>query len=193
MIFNPCLHLIFGAGRAMRSGNRIAPGSQCGFTFIELVMVIVMLGFLASIAIQKMLSMAAITEITVEDTTLSTLRSNLIAVRGEGLIQQGTGRFSANPFSNLMKVPGGYDHNRRTQPSGEKRDNDLWVYIEKKGGPTQELTPAETGSTLPDFQVAGFIYHQRKDLKVVRWAYDSSSGVISKRLSNPASESLGDH
>ena len=182
MIFNQRFHLIFGAGRALRSGTRVFPGTQCGFTFIELVMVIVMLGFLASIAIQKMLGMAATTEITVEDTTLSTLRSNLIANMGEGLLENGTKIFSPNPFANLLKVPKGYDHQRQTPPGGKKQDNDLWVYVAGKGGNTRELTPEETGSTLPDFQIDGFIYHQRKDNKIVRWAYDSSSGVISNRL-----------
>lgn len=173
----------------MSSGTRVFRGRQCGFTFIELLMVIVMLGFLASIAIQKMLGMAATTEITVEDTTLSTLRSNLIANMGEGLLENGTKIFSPNPFANLIKVPEGYDHQRQTPPSGEKKDNDLWVYVVGKGGNTGELTPQETGSTLPDFQIDGFIYHQRKDNKIVRWAYDSSSGVISKRLSDHTGES----
>lgn len=192
MIFNKRLHLFFGAGRAMRPGIRVFPGRQCGFTFIELVMVIVMLGLLASIAIQKMLGMAATTEITVEDTTLSTLRSNLIANMGEDLLRNGVKNFSPNPFANLIKVPEGYDRQRQTPPSGEKKDNDLWVYVAGKGGNTEEVTPEETGSTLPGFRAVGFIYHQRKDNKIVRWAYDSSSGVISKRLSDRTGESSAD-
>jgi len=180
---------ISGAGQATGFRGRVAIGNQSGFTFIELVMVIVMLGFLSSIAIQKMLSMAETTEIAVEDTTISTLRSNLIATMGEGLILEGTTGFSPNPFANLTKVPEGYGHNHDTQPTGEKQDNDLWVYVEETGEDVEELTPEETGSTLPDFQVSGFIYHQRKNNKVVRWAYDSSSGVISKRLSDNTGES----
>ena len=179
---------VSSADPAPRSGARRAPGNQCGFTFIELVMVIVMLGFLASIAVQKMLSMAAATEITVEDTTISTLRSNLMAIMGERLIQTGSGEFTANPFMNLAKVPEGYAHNRSTQPSGEKQDNDLWVYVAETGGDVEELTPEQTGSTLPDFKVDGFIYHQRNNHIVVRWAYDSSTGVISKRLSDKPGE-----
>jgi len=154
-------------------------------------MVIVMLGFLSSIAIQKMLSMAETTEIAVEDTTISTLRSNLIATMGENLIQEGAGVFSPNPFSNLTKVPEGYGHNRNTQPTGEKQDNNLWVYVEEAGDEAKEWTPEETGSTLSDFHADGFIYHQRKNNVVVRWAYDSSSGVISQRLSDKTGESSG--
>ena len=184
-------NLISGGGQATRCRGRVLPGNQSGFTFIELVMVIVMLGFLSSIAIQKMLRMAETTEIAVEDTTISTLRSNLIATMGEGLIEGGTGGFSPNPFANLTKVPEGYGHNRDTQPTGEKQDNDLWVYVEGADDDAEELTPEQTGSTLSDFQVSGFIYHQRKNNVVVRWAYDSLSGVISKRLSDKTDASSG--
>ena len=189
MIIFSSVRSVHVARQTTRPGGRNAHGNQSGFTFIELVMVIVMLGFLASVAIQKMLSMAETTEITVEDTTISTLRSNLIATMGENLIQRGTRAFSTDPFFNLTKAPDGYDRNRRTQPSGAKLDNDLWVYVLETGAGTGLLTPEETGTTLPDFHVDGFIYHQRKDQTVVRWAYDSASGVISKRLSGNTSAS----
>ncbi len=47
---------------------------------------------------------------------------------------------------------------------------------------TGQITPQQAGTTLQTFRVDGFIYHQRRDHTVVRWAYDSSTGVISKKF-----------
>lgn len=160
--------------------------AERGFTFIELVMVIVMIGFLGSIAIQKMLDMARQAEVTAEDTTIEILRSNLLSVMGEQLLHGGKAEFPANPFANLNKVPEGYDPRRSEKPTGLPADDNLWVYVPARD--SESLAPQDAGTSLKTFQVDGYIYHQRKDHSVYRWAYDSTRGVISKKFEVPKKE-----
>ncbi len=157
--------------------------SMGGFTYIELIMVIVMIGILSSILAQKFIEVAEITEITAEDATVDLLRSNMINTIGEQLINGQSTTFPLNPFDNLSKVPVGYNRFRTTKPTGEPQDDDIWVFVRgNQANAGGQITPQQAGTTLPTFRVDGFIYHQRRDSTVVRWAYDSSTGVISKRL-----------
>lgn len=154
-----------------------------GFTYIELIMVIVMIGILSSILAQKFIDVAEDTEITAESTTIDLLRANLVNTMGERLIKSQSAAFPINPFDNLNKVPQGYNRFRTTMPTGESVDDDTWVFVRgNQGNQSGQITPQQAGTTLPTFRVDGFIYHQRRDSTVVRWAYDSSTGVISKRL-----------
>jgi len=157
--------------------------SQAGFTFIELVMVIVMIGILGSILMQKFIDIAETTEITAEDRTIDLLRANLINTMGEQLLKGQAATFPINPFDNLSKVPEGYDRFRTTKPTGDPADDNLWVFIRgNQVTAATQITPQQAGTTLPTFRIDGFIYHQRRDHTVVRWAYDSSTGVISKKF-----------
>jgi len=154
-----------------------------GFTFIELVMVIVMIGILASILVQKFINIAEHTEIASEDTTVQYLRSNLVNSLGQDLMEGKSGKFPTNPFLNLNKVPDGYDRFRNVKPTGEPIDDNIWVYVTGTQGLTAgQITPQQAGTTLPTFRVDGLIYRQRRDHTIVRWAYDSSTGVISKKF-----------
>lgn len=154
-----------------------------GFTYIELIMVIVMIGFLSSIIALKFVEVAETTEITAEGATIDLLRSNMINTIGEQLINGKAATFPLNPFDNLTKVPAGFDRFRTTKPTGDSVDDDIWVFVRgNQANAGGQITPQQAGTTLPTFRVDGFIYHQRRDSTVVRWAYDSSTGVISKRL-----------
>ncbi len=149
-----------------------------GFTLIELIMVIVVLGILATTAIQKMITASEQAEITAEDTTVDVLRNNLVNNLGIDLLNGLPAEFPADPFENLSKVPEGYDRRRTFQPTGEDEDAEIWVFVKGAGG---NLTAEEAGTTLTDFQSSGEIYHQRKDGTIVKWPYDSSNGVIGKK------------
>ncbi len=147
-----------------------------GFTLIELIMVIVVLGILATTAIQKMITASEQAEITAEDTTVDVLRSNLVNNFGIDLLNGLPAEFPADPFENLSKVPDGYDRRRTFQPTGEDEDAEIWVFVTGAG---VNLTAEEAGATLTDFQSSGEIYHQRKDGTIVKWPYDSSKGGLS--------------
>ncbi|MCH8156677.1 MAG: prepilin-type N-terminal cleavage/methylation domain-containing protein [Nitrospinae bacterium] len=182
-------------------------GNEEGFTLIELIMVIVIIGILASVAAQRMITAAEQAEITTEDMTVDIMRSNLIINLGNDLIQGRPAEFPDNPFSNLSKIPEGFDRRRTTRPTGEAEDDGLWMYArERTGGNLTavqleqaeqaartgtslgSLAAEQAGTTLATFQTDGFIYHQRKDRTIVRWAYDSSQGVIGKKIIRQESE-----
>jgi prepilin-type N-terminal cleavage/methylation domain-containing protein len=61
--------------------------SEKGFTFIELIMVITMIGILVSVALQKMITTAEKTELIAEDMTIDTMRSNIVANFGSDLLE----------------------------------------------------------------------------------------------------------
>ncbi|KMP11708.1 hypothetical protein UZ36_03580 [Candidatus Nitromaritima sp. SCGC AAA799-C22] len=157
-----------------------------GFTFIELILVIVMIGILASIAAQKMITAAEQAELTAEDMTVDIMRSNLVVNMGNALIQGDVAEFPDDPFTDLSKIPEGYNRRRTTQPTGEDEDDGLWMFT--GGTTTGNLTPEEAGTTLNDFQISGFIFHQRKDHTIVKWPYDSTNGVIGKKIIEEESE-----
>lgn len=149
-----------------------------GFTFIELIMVVTLIGVLTSLAAEKLTDVAVRTEITAESTTIDFLRSSLIINFGNDMIKGVPAKFPENPFSRLHKVPDGYDRNRNSPPSGAENDEDLWVFVPGGGS----VTPEQSGTTLEGFKTTGTIFHQRKDGSVVKWAYDSNMGIIGKRI-----------
>jgi len=166
-----------------KSGNSLLNNrndSQSGFTFIELIMVITMIGILVSVALQKMITTAEKTELIAEDMTVDTMRSNIVANYGADLLEGKAAQFPENPFENLAKVPRGYDNLRNTQPTGNDIDADIWVFNVDSG--TTPLTVQQSGTTIQEFTITGFIYHQRKDNTIVKWPYDSNSGVIGRKV-----------
>ncbi|MBI4383194.1 MAG: prepilin-type N-terminal cleavage/methylation domain-containing protein [Nitrospinae bacterium] len=159
---------------------------QRGFTFIELVLVIVMIGILSSIAAQKMISVAEDVAIAAEDATVETLRKNLTSSVSEAMFKGEPGKYPADPFVNLGRTPEGYNRRRSIRPTGDPVDDGLWVYVTGSSG--INLTPEEAGTTLSSFTTSGFVYHQRNDHTVVKWAYDSINGLISPKIIESESE-----
>jgi len=154
--------------------------SEQGFTFIELIMVITMIGILVSVALQKMITTAEKTELIAEDMTIDTMRSNIVANFGSDLLEGKAAKFPDDPFSNLAKVPRGYNNLRNTQPTGEDDDSDIWVFSPSTG--SSALTVQQSGTTITSFTVTGNIFHQRKDNTIVKWPYDGNSGVIGRKV-----------
>lgn len=154
--------------------------NERGFTLIELILVIVVLGILISTAAQKMYSLAEDAEINGENTTIETMRKNLIGNYGEDLVKGRAAKFPDNPFANLSKVPEGYDRRRASRPTGEPADDGIWVFT--MGGSSMNLTLEQAGTTLTTFNPTGIIYHQRRDHSIVKWAYDATQGVISYKV-----------
>jgi prepilin-type N-terminal cleavage/methylation domain-containing protein len=163
----------------------IRGNQEAGFTFIELIMVIVLIGIMTSIAAQKMMSAAQQAEITAESMTVDVMRANLINNYGNDLLNGVSAQFSLDPFTNLSKVPEGYNRLKNSKPTGEKEDAETWVFVTGGGA---SLTAQDAGTTLTNFLTSGFIYHQRKDGTVVKWPYDSANGIIGKKQIDVASQ-----
>ncbi|MZH03117.1 MAG: prepilin-type N-terminal cleavage/methylation domain-containing protein [Nitrospinae bacterium] len=157
---------------------------ESGFTLIELVLVLVLIGILASVATERMMRASEQAEITAEDRTIDVLRSNMVNNFGIDLLSGIPAQFPQNPFNNLSKVPQGYNRQRNFQPTGKNTDADIWVFVTGGGG---NVTPQQAGTTLATFQTSGTIYHQRKDGTVVKWPYDQVNGIIGKKQIDRAS------
>jgi prepilin-type N-terminal cleavage/methylation domain-containing protein len=144
---------------------------ESGFTLIELIMVLVIIGILASVAAQKMITAGQEAEIAGEDASVEILRSNLINNYSAELVSGVAPEFADNPFDNLNNVPYGYDRRQNNKPVGNKNTDDTWVFVQ--GAITEQEDTAVTDSS-----TTGFIYHQRKDGTVVKWPYSSGNGII---------------
>ena len=153
---------------------------QGGFTFIELIMVVVLIGILSSIVAEKMQDYGAKAELAIEATTIDLMRTNLINNFGIDMINGITAKFPDNPFANLHKAPDGYTSGRSTSLTGADKDAELWVFVPGGGG---GFSTEDAGTTLSSFNATGLIFHQRIDGTVALWPYDSNIGIIGRRKS----------
>lgn len=160
---------------------------ESGFTLIELIMVLVIVGILSSIAAQKMITAAQEAEINGEDANIELLRSNLVNNYTAELIRNSkaglaTADFPDNPFDNLNQVPYGYDRRQNNKPIGNENTNDTWVFVQGASGANPPVGPdgivEQGGTTSTNSSGGGIIYHQRKDGTVVKWSYNSGTGLI---------------
>lgn len=87
------------------SRNRCA--NQAGFTLIELVVVIVVLGILAAVAIPKLFSVTKEAEIASVNTMVSNLESAMSIYVSKQFTQGGAIAIH-NPFDDLSNVPANY-------------------------------------------------------------------------------------
>lgn len=156
-------------------------GRESGFTLIELIMVLVIVGILSSIAAQKMITAAHEAEINSEDANIEIMRSNLVNNYIGNFTKDGFAQYPADPFENLNQIPYGYDRRQNNKPQGNTNTNDTWVFVQ--GGTGTNPPVGEGGVVVQDTSSTnsssgGTIYHQRKDGTVVKWTYSSSTGLI---------------
>jgi general secretion pathway protein G/type IV pilus assembly protein PilA len=124
-----------------------------GFTLIELVIIMVVLGILAAIAVPRMGSTISSSEEAAENTVIAALQSAVEVYAMDQVVQNSSKSYPPNPFDELDKLPDGYTGIGSPDQDGE------WVF---------------TG----DSHVA----HQRNDNTRHKWYYNSSNGEFGDRV-----------
>ena len=119
-----------------------------GFTLIELIMITIILGILAAVAIPRYMATVTMAEAAAEDAVISSIKAGLETYAIEQLMDSGRRTWPDNPWSALETKPSGYT----TDATNADVDGE-WTY---------------NTTTLK-------ITHQRGDNTRVGWAYDKGT------------------
>ncbi len=123
--------------------------SRNGFTLIELIIVMVILGIMAAVAVPRYLDSIANAEESAEDAVISAIRNGLKQHANNSLIDNGRASWPTDPFSALSEKPAGHTND------GDLADTDgEWTFIDNGDG-------------------TGQITHQRADNSRYTWDYNS--------------------
>ena len=142
--------------------------SQNGFTLIELIIVMVILGIMAAVAVPRYLDSIANAEASAEDAVITAIEAGLKQYANNSLLASGRAEWPENPFDALADKPAGF---------------------------TEESTLADTDGEWTFYSDADgtFITHQRADNSRYVWSYnkgtqgggdDAAIGAIGVRMSN---------
>ena len=123
--------------------------NQNGFTLIELIMVTIILGILAAVAIPRYMTTVVKAEAAAEDAVIGSIRAGLETYATEQLMDNGRRSWPTNPWDALETKPAGYDAN----DSDDADTDGEWTY----NTTTKKIT------------------HQRNDNSRVGWQYDEGT------------------
>ena len=136
-----------------------------GFTLIELIIVMVILGIMAAVAVPRYLDSISNAEESAENAVINSIRAGLKQYANNKLYSEGRAIWPNNPFDALSEKPAGYS-NDGTQANVDGE----WTFI-----------PNGTGGT---------ITHQRADNSRYQWEYnkgiqdgdDAAVGTLGERV-----------
>ena len=130
--------------------------SYNGFTLIELIIVMVILGIMAAVAVPRYLDSIANAEESAENAVISSIRAGLKAAANDSLYTNGRASWPTNPFDALAEKPTGYDAN----------DNGMEPGVGQLDGVADS-----DGEWTFDYD-GSRITHQRADNSRYYWDYD---------------------
>jgi prepilin-type N-terminal cleavage/methylation domain-containing protein len=140
-----------------------------GFTLIELIIVMVILGIMASVAIPRYLDSISNAEQSAEDAVVRSIRSGLRQYANNALYKNGREEWPENPFSVLKEAPAILD----TTNDIIAEIDDQWTFIRGEFFYQGEYYP-------------GKITHQRADNSRFQWYY--TRGTSEEEDSDSAGE-----
>ena len=139
-----------------------------GFTLIELIIVMVILGIMAAVAVPRYLDSISNAEESAENAVISSIRAGLKAAANDSLYTNGRASWPTNPFDALAEKPAGYTGDgdladvdgewtfftdgEQTKISHQRADNSRHTWDYDKG--TQDGDDAVVGSLGTRVQVA---------------------------------------
>ena len=130
-----------------------------GFTLIELIMVMIILGIMAAVAVPRYLDSISNAEESAEDAVINSIKAGLKQYANNSLYESGRPEWPNNPFETLSEKPAGYStDNQNANVDGE------WTFVAEGNG--------------------GRITHQRADNSRYQWSYDKGiqNGTDSARV-----------
>tara|TARA_R110002020_G_scaffold99837_10_gene236641 strand:- start:4793 stop:5221 length:429 start_codon:yes stop_codon:yes gene_type:complete len=123
--------------------------NQKGFTLIELIMVTIILGILAAVAIPRYMTTVEKAEAAAEDAVVNSIKAGLETYAVEQLMDNGRRSWPTNPWDALETKPTGYD----ATDSDDADTDGEWTY----NSTTKKIT------------------HQRSDNSRVGWQYSEGT------------------
>jgi len=126
-----------------------------GFTLIELIMVMIILGILSAVAIPRYLETIEKSEIAAEDAVVDKIVSALENYAQHKMLTEGRRYWPENPFESLVTLPQTYT----TDGTNADTDNE-WTFVNR-------YTADENA------EISGEITHQRADNTRWQWTYNA--------------------